>query len=325
VALRDRDAAIVRASVRPVTFGGARQVTVPAGAVLVSDPVALSARDFADLAVDLYLPVDTAATNSPVTTHPASWQTNYLSEPGNHVGVTSFPVQATTRYRRSDGLESATSFFLTRIEVPAANGRAIVALGDSITDGTASGLDANNRWPDHLARRLAAAGSPMPVLNAGIGGNRLLSEGNGPSALTRFDRDVLAQPGVTDVIVLEGINDIGQARQNPVPSAEDLIAAHRQLIARAHARGLRIYGATLTPFEGAAYWTPEGEAKRQRLNEWIRTGKEYDGCFDFDAAVRDPQHLTKTQTRYDPGDHLHLNASGYEAVAGAIDLRLFRR
>jgi lysophospholipase L1-like esterase len=325
VALRDRESSIVPASLRHLTFGAAAQVTVPAGAVLVSDPVTLSAPDFADLAVDLYLPADTSAMNSPITTHPASWQTNYLSQPGNHVGVTSFPVQATTRYRRSDGLESATSFFLTRVEVLAATNAAIVALGDSITDGTASGLDANNRWPDRLARRLAAAGIRTPVLNAGIGGNRLLSEGNGPSALTRFDRDVLAQPGVTDVIVLEGINDIGQARQNPAPSAADLIAAHRQLIARAHARGLRIYGATLTPFEGAAYWTAEGEAKRQRLNDWIRTGREYDGCFDFDAAVRDPQHPAKTQARYDAGDHLHLNAAGYEAVAGAIDLRVFRR
>ena len=137
----------------------------------------------------------------------------------------------------------------------------------------------------------------MAVLNAGIGGNRVLTEGNGPSALARFDRDVLAQPGVTDVIVLEGINDIGQARANPSPSAADLITAHRQLVERAHARGLRIYGATLTPFEGANYWTPEGEAKRQQLNEWIRTGKAYDAVFDFDAAVRDPEHPTKTQAR----------------------------
>jgi lysophospholipase L1-like esterase len=162
------------------------------------------------------------------------------------------------------------------------------------------------------------------VLNAGIGGNRVLSEGNGPAALARFDRDVLAQPGATAVIVLEGINDIGQARANPSPGAADLIAAHRQMIDRAHARGLRIYGATLTPFEGANAWTPEGEAKRQALNEWIRTSKTYDGVFDFDAAVRDPDHPSRTLARYDPGDHLHLNAAGYEAVAGTIDLEVFR-
>ena len=326
VALREKDAAIVPQSARPLTFGGAAQTTVPAGAVFVSDPVTLAAPDFSDLAIDLFLPDDTAAMTSPITTHPASWQTGYVSSPGNHAGAVSLPVQATTGYRRGDGLQSATWFFLTRVEVmaPAASG-VIVTIGDSITDGTASGLDANNRWPDYLARRLANAGITMAVLNAGIGGNRVLTEGNGPSALARFDRDVLAQPGVTDVIVLEGINDIGQARANPSPSAADLITAHRQLVERARGRGLRIYGATLTPFEGANYWTPEGEAKRQQLNEWIRTGKAYDAVFDFDAAVRDPEHPTKTQARYDPGDHLHLNAAGYEAVAATIDLALFRR
>ena len=164
----------------------------------------------------------------------------------------------------------------------------------------------------------------MAVLNAGIGGNRLLNEGNGPSALARFDRDVIAQTGVTHVIVLEGINDIGQARQNASPSAAELIAAHRQLIERAHSQGIKIYAGTLTPFEGANYWTPEGEAKRQALNDWIRTGKAYDGFFDFDAAVRDPNLPTRSLARYDPGDHLHLNAAGYQALANAIDLKIFR-
>jgi lysophospholipase L1-like esterase len=234
------------------------------------------------------------------------------------------PVQGTTRYRRGDGLECATWFFLTRVEVQSAASGTIVALGDSITDGTASTIDTNNRWPDHLARRLSAAGVRMSVLNAGIGGNRVLAEGNGPSALARFERDVLAQPGVTTVIVLEGINDIGQARRSPAPSAADLIAGHKQLIERAHARGLRIFGATLTPFEGANYWTPEGEAKRQALNDWIRTGKDYDGVFDFDAAVRDPAQPTKTQERYDSGDHLHLNAAGYQAVAATVDIGALR-
>jgi lysophospholipase L1-like esterase len=153
----------------------------------------------------------------------------------------------------------------------------------------------------------------------------VLEDGNGPNALARFDRDVLTQTGVTHVIVLEGINDIGQARSNPSPSAADLIAAHRQLIARAHARGLKIYGATLTPFEGANYWTPEGEAKRRALNEWIRTSREYDAVFDFDAAIRDPAHPTKARSAFDPGDHLHLTAAGYEAAAAAIDVSLFRR
>lgn len=325
VALRDKDAAIVPQSSRVLTFGGMARTAVPAGAILVSDPVDLVAPDFADLAIDLYLPDDTAATKSPITTHPASWQTNYVSPPGNHAGAVTMPVQTTTAYRRGDGLPTATWFFLARIEVMAPQqAGAIITIGDSITDGTASTIDTNNRWPDHFHRRLANAGLRMAVLNAGIGGNRVLNDGVGPSALARFDRDVIAQTGVTHVIVLEGINDIGQARQNASPSAADLIGAHRQMIERAHSRGIKIYGATLTPFEGANYWTPEGEAKRQALNEWIRTSKAYDAVFDFDAAVRDPNHPTKTLAQYDPGDHLHLNAAGYKAVADTIDLTLFR-
>jgi lysophospholipase L1-like esterase len=325
IALRDKNAAIVPLSNRVLTFGGAARLKVPAGALFISDPVELVVPDFADLAVDLYLPEDTAAIKSPLTTHPAAWQTGYVSPPGNHAGVISMPVQTTTAYRRGDGLPSATWFFLTRIEVIAPiQAGAIVAIGDSITDGTASTIDTNNRWPDHLARRLAKAGIRMGVLNAGMGGNRVLNEGNGPSALARFDRDVIAQTGVTHVVVLEGINDIGQARQNGSPTAADLIEAHKQMIERAHARGLKIYGATLTPFEGANYWTPEGEAKRQTLNDWIRTSKAYDAFFDFDAAVRDPSHPTKILAEYDPGDHLHLNAAGYLALANAVDLRLFR-
>ena len=325
VALRDKHATITPQSNRVLTFGGVARTRVPAGAILVSDPVDLVVPDFADLTIDLYLPDDTAAMKSPITTHPASWQTNYVSPPGNHAGAVSLPVQTTTAYRRGDGLPTATWFFLARIEVMAPRqAGAIVTIGDSITDGTASTTDANNRWPDHLARRLANAGLRMAVLNAGIGGNRVLSDGNGPGALARFDRDVIAQTGVTHVIVLEGINDIGQGGQSASPSAADLIGAHKQMIERAHSRGIRIYGATLTPFEGANYWTPEGEAKRQALNEWIRTSNAYDAVFDFDSAVRDPNHPTKTRTEYDPGDHLHLNAAGYQVVANAVDLTLFR-
>lgn len=325
MALRDKDAAIVPRSSRVLTFAGAARTTIPAGTILASDPVDLTAPDFADLAIDLYLPDDTAALKSPITMHPASWQTNYVSPPGNYAGAVSMPVQTTTQYRRGDGLVSASSFFLTRIEVMAPRqAGAIVAIGDSITDGTASTIDANNRWPDHLARRLAKAGVRMAVLNAGFGGNRLLREGKGPSALARFDRDVLAQPGVTHVIILEGINDIGQARENASPSAADLIAAHKHLIERARARGIRALGATLTPFEGANYWTSAGEAKRQALNEWIRTSRAYDAVLDFAAAVRDPNRPTKLLAHYDPGDHLHLNAAGYQTVANAIDLSSFR-
>lgn len=326
VALRDKDATIVPQSNRVLTFGGATRATVPAGAILVSDPVDLVVRDGSDLAIDLYLPDSTAAMKSPITTHPAAWQTNYVSASGNHAGVVALPVQATTEYRRGDGLQCATSFFLSRVEVLAPQSAgAVVTIGDSITDGTGSTIDTNRRWPDYLARRLAGASIRMGVLNAGIGGNRVLNEGNGPSALARFDRDVIAQTGVTHVIVLEGINDIGQARQNPSPGAPELIAGHKQMIERAHARGLKSYGATLTPFEGAGAWTAEGEAKRQALNDWIRTSRMYDAVFDFDAVTRDPNRPTRLRASFDPGDHLHLNAAGYEAVANAIDLNLFRQ
>ncbi len=314
VALRDKDAAIVARSNRPLTFAGNPSATVPPGAVLVSDPVDLAVPAFADLAIDLYLPGDTTTSTSPLTTHNGALQTSYVSPTGDHTGVSDLPVATTTQ----------AWFFLARVEVLAREPvAAIVAFGDSITDGTRSTPNTNNRWPDHFAKRLAAQNLKMSVLNQGIAGNRVLSDGAGVSALARFDRDVLVQSGATHVIVLESINDIGIARSNASPAVADLILGHRQLIDRAHARGLKIYGATLTPFEGAIYWTPEGEAKRQALNEWIRTSKAYDGVIDFDAAVRDPNAPTKLQAQYDPGDHLHMNDAGYQAMANTIDLALF--
>jgi lysophospholipase L1-like esterase len=225
---------------------------------------------------------------------------------------------------------SASWFLLARVDVATtAPVATVVAFGDSITDGTRSTVNTNNRWPDQLARRLAAdrSGARVAVVNAGIAGNRVLSDGaaqTGVNALARFDRDALLQPGVTHVVVMEGINDIGTARQNPSPSAADLIAAHRQLIERAHARGLKIYGATLTPFEGAAYWTAEGEAKRAALNQWIRTSRAYDAVIDFDAVIRDPGAPTKFLPQYNSGDNLHPNDAGYQAMGNAVDLSLFR-
>jgi lysophospholipase L1-like esterase len=279
-----------------------------------------------DLAIDLYLPgtTNTAAT---LTMHGGALQTSYISETGNHVGKMILPTVGKTQ----------NWFLLSRVEVDAPDAAgAVVTFGDSITDGARSTPDANNRWPDHLARRLAAQGLKMGILNAGIGGNRLLGEANVPAgfdpravgagvnALARFDLHALSQVGVTHIIVLEGINDIGNARQNPTPTAQDLIAGHKQLIERAHTRGLKIYGATLTPFYGAAYYTEVGEAKRQALNEWIRASKAYDAVIDFDKATRDPNNPKMFLQAYDSCDHLHPGDAGYKAMADAIDLSSFK-
>jgi len=319
IALRDRDQSIVPQSDRALNFGGRPTVTIPPGAVIYSDAVELNVPTMGDVAIDLYLPGDTN-TPSPLTMHNAAFQTNYISETGNHVGMATLPVTAKVQ----------SWFLLSRLEVMAPESvGAVVAFGDSITDGTRSTPDTNNRWPNLLAKRLLEqpGGSKLGVLDAGIAGNRVLSNGAfnvGVDALARFDVDALSQAGVTHVIVLEGINDIGQARTSPSPSAEDLIVGHKQLIERAHSRGLKIYGATLTPFEAAAYFTKEGEAKRSAVNQWIRTGKEYDGVIDFDAVTRDPANPTRFLPQYDSGDHLHPNDAGYQAMANAIDLALLK-
>jgi lysophospholipase L1-like esterase len=316
VALRDKGAAIVKASDRPLLFSGKTSVEIPPGAMLVSDAIDLTVPPLSDLAIDLYLPGKTD-TPSPVTMHGTALETNYVSAAGNHAGEVEMAAASTT----------PSWFVLARVEVVSTAG-VVVAFGDSITDGARSTPDTNNRYPDQLARRLNAAGNgaARAVLNAGIGGNRLLSDGaysSGPNALARFEHNVLAQPGATHVIVLEGINDIGYALHDPTPGASDLIAAHRQMIERAHAHGLKIFGATLTPFEGAPRFTPEGEAKRAALNEWIRTSKAYDGVIDFDAATRDPAHPLRFKPEFDSGDHLHPNDAGYVAMGNAIDLALF--
>jgi lysophospholipase L1-like esterase len=299
----------------PITVSGQRAFTIPPGATFVSDPIDMAVPPLSDLVIDAYLPEDLSGTA--LTYHASASQTTYVSARGDESGATAFDVAASPN----------SWFFLARVEVTApATTRVIVPFGDSITDGARSTTNTNNRWPDVLARRLAAVpgAPPAAVINAGISGNRLLTDGAGVNALARFDRDVLMQTGVTHVIVLEGINDIGGARANPTPDAGDLIAVHRQLIARAHARGVTIIGATLTPFGGASYFTPEGEAKRQALNEWIRTSGEYDGVIDFDRATRDPAHPSTFLPAYDSGDNLHPGDAGYQARAEAIDLALFR-
>ncbi len=315
IAIRDKDAGIQTATGHPLTFSGRPSVTIPANAVVFSDPVAVNVPEMTDLAIDVYLP-STTNTPSPLSMHPAALQTNYVSETGNHAGAPVFPVVATVQ----------NWFVLARVDVvaPASVG-GLVAFGDSITDGARSTPGTNNRWPDLLMRRLTAVPSApkLGIMNAGIGGNRVLADGAGPNALARFDLNALSYPGVTHVIVLEGINDIGLARQNPTPTAADLIAGHVQLIERAHARGIRIYGATLTPFYGAPYYTEVGEAKRQALNDWMRTGKAYDAVIDFDKATRDPSNPKMFLPAYDSCDHLHPGDAGYQAMADAIDLALF--
>jgi lysophospholipase L1-like esterase len=319
LALRDRGASIQVASARPLAFSGQPTFTIPPGAIVQSDPVDLTVPDMADLAIDLYLPGDTNAP-APLTMHMGAFQTSYVSGTGNHVGTAAMPTVATTQ----------SWFIVHRVEVMAPRSvGGLVTYGDSITDGTRSTPDTNNRWPDHLVRRLLSAPTPvrMGVMNAGIAGNRVLSNGAfnaGINALARFEQNVLAMPGVSHVVFMEGINDIGQARENPTPTAEDLIAGHKQLIDRAHSRGLKMYGATLTPFYGAAYYTEVGEKKRLAVNDWIRTGNAYDGVVDFDKVTRDPNDPKKILAAYDSCDHLHPSDAGYKAMAEAIDLAIFK-
>lgn len=317
VGRRGKDSAMAPGSSHALTFGGAKEALVSAGAVLVSDPAPLQVPPLSDLVVDLFLPDD--GTSGVLTVHNGARQTNYVSQPGNHAGMADLPVASTT----------TSWFFLSRIEVlaPAARG-AVVTLGDSITDGYNSTNDRNSRWPDHLAARLLGSKGNLRfgVLNVGIDGNKVLRDGLGVSALARLDRDVLVQTGATHVVVLEGINDVGLARGGPRATAPELIAGHRQLIARAHALGLKILAGTLLPFEGTAipdYYTPEGEKTRLAVNAWIRTSGEYDGVIDFEAAVRDPKQPSKILAQYDSGDHLHPGDAGYAAMAAAVDLKLF--
>jgi lysophospholipase L1-like esterase len=319
VGLRGKDSAITAGSGHALTFGGAKETMISAGAILVSDPAPLKVPPLSDLVVDLFLPGD--GTSGSLTVHNGARQTNYVSQAGNHAGAADLPVASTT----------TSWFFLSRVEVsaPTANG-VVVTLGDSITDGYNSTNDKNSRWPDHLAARLLSPRNNLRfgVLNVGIDGNKVLRDGLGVSALARLDRDVLVQTGATHVVVLEGINDVGLARGDPRATAPELIAGHRQLIARAHALGLKIYAGTLLPFEGTTipdYYTPVGEQTRQAVNAWIRTSGEYDGVIDFEAAVKDPKQPSKILAEYDSGDHLHPGDAGYAAMAAAVDLKLFKK
>lgn len=322
VALAGEGVAIAAGSDRALTFGGRPSVTVPPGAPILSDPVDLAVPPLGSLAVSLFLPEITPTT----TWHNEGAQTAYISGPGDLTAAASFePVQTIT-----------SRIFLSEILVDAKPGaRAVVTFGDSITDGAASTPDANHRWPDFLAERLHAAGADVAVINQGISGARVLRDRMGDNALARFDRDVLSQPYADTVVVMMGINDIGWPgtllvpEGEPAPSPADIIVGYEQLIARAHGKGLRILGATLTPFEDTfaghplfGYYDESKEAKRQAVNQWIRTSGAFDGVIDFDAATRDPGNPKHIRADFDSGDHLHPQDVGYEAMAGAIDLEL---
>lgn len=312
VGLRSGDAQILPNTNKVLTFSGRSAVTIPAGALVVSDPVTLPVPPLGDLSISIYLPNSVTG----ATQHTAGLQTNYILS-GDQTGVKNPTVDSTYQ----------SYYFLTNVEVYAPNaGGAIVCLGDSITDGIASAVDTNRRWPNFLAQRLLAQrgrNKDMGVLNQGIAGNRLLHNVAGPNAVSRFDRDVIAQPGVADVIVLEGINDLTFSAVIPtqVVTADDVIAAYRQLIIRAHEAGLQIYGATVTPFGRE---TSTQGAIHQAMNDFIRNSGEFDGVIDFQAAIRDPSNPTRIAAQYDSGDQLHPNDAGMEAMANAIDLRLFQ-
>ncbi|MDE3137080.1 MAG: SGNH/GDSL hydrolase family protein [Acidobacteriota bacterium] len=318
VAISSQGAAIVPRSDRALSFDGAASVTIPPGALEVSDPVDLNVAASSNLAISIYVPDATG----PPTMHPLGLQKNYISAAGNFTSAASMPYEWTV----------TSWYWLSGVDVEASPGSsAIVALGDSITDGANSTPNTNRRWPNQLATRLLAnpATAHLAVVNAGISGNRILHDMDGPNALARLDRDVLARAGVKYLIVLEGINDLGFPHlpgsfgQQEVTS-DALIAGLRQMIDRAHAHGIKVFGCTLTPYEGAVYYSKEGETKRAAINQWIRTSGAFDGVIDFDAAVRDPKNPKRFLPAYDSGDHLHPNDAGLKAMADAIDLKIFQ-
>jgi lysophospholipase L1-like esterase len=312
IALRDHDSAIIPASDRALTFSGLTSATIPVGASMISDPVDLSVPAVGDLVVSIYIPGD----SGPPTQHATGLHTTYVSSEGDFTGVANFTAARTTN----------SWYFLSGVQVlaPADTGL-VVAFGDSITDGATSTNDADAAWPSFLARRLHDAGANLAVVNEGISGNRVLGDGAGVSVLARFERDVLTQPGIKYLVFMEAINDIGgAARAGGTPvTAEEIIAIYKQMIARAHMRGIKVIGATLTPYEGAGYYSEPGEGIRTAVNQWIRTTGMLDGMVDFDLATRDPENPKKFRPGFNIRDNLHPNDAGYKAMAESIDLSLF--
>lgn len=304
-------------TMRPLTFGGQASVVIPPGAPAVSDALAMPVATLQKLAVSLYLPERTPL----ATFHWGAQQTGAIVDGNRTADATLADAQPLHGRALLSGIWVDAPAGATATATAATAVGVVAAFGDSITDGNGSAPDQNHRWPDYLAARLSPGG--VAVVNAGISGARLLGDRMGVNAAARFEQDVLSQPGVRTAIVLMGINDIGWPQSIFAPhegpmTADRMIAAYRQLIAQAHARQVRIIGATLPPFEGTAidgYYTPAKDALRRQVNQWIRESKEFDAVADMDALLRDPQQPSRMQAHYDSGDHLHPGDAGYEAMA----------
>ncbi len=326
VALADAKGNVLPASARPVLFSGQASVSIPPAAPFLSDPIDLPVAALGSISISIYLPEETGQ----CTCHQTGLQNAFVSARGDFTEK-SFQPEETLQVRA----------FISGVEVDTRRApRAIVVLGDSISDGIGSTVDANHRWPDLLADRLnGRGGNAWAVVNMGISGNRVLADGAGQSALARFDRDVLATAGAKAVIVFEGVNDLGisyghatgpmgeRFKEMAPPqkvTRDAMVAGYRQLIARAHAHGLKIIGATITPYGGAMYYSPEGEQVRQAINTWIRSGHEFDGVIDFDAVMRDQSAPTRIKEGLHMGDFLHGSDAGYAAMSAAIDLALLK-
>jgi lysophospholipase L1-like esterase len=317
IAVQRRGAELAPSTLRALTFAGRSSVAIPAGGGVASDPVVLRVHPGTHLAVSLYL----RAPSGPVTQHTQARQSNWVAAGGRTLDVSDLAFVIPTQ----------SWYLLSGVDVlaPRRDRGAVVALGDSITDGVGSPLNANGRYPNDLARRLAArAGTTLSVVDEGVGGNRVINATAccGVGAVARFRRDVLGQPGVRDVILLEGINDIGNnaGPNGTALTAQDLTNGYLTLIAQAHAAGVRIVGATMLPDFGNGYYSSAADAIRQAVNTWIRTSGAFDGVIDFDKVMQDPANPIALNPSYDSGDHLHPNAAGMQAMANSIDLSQLR-